>query len=284
MIATTPEHRALLASRVFFACDLHEFELLDGTLLRYASGGLSMVWDGLTYQAGGPIIERGEVRAAIGLEADSATLNVFPREGSTLLGLPWHEAVANGALDGARYILWRAHAATPGAPVVGAVRLFGGDVGIVRPGLADGIEIEITSELAVLDRKIPRAVFGPGCDRTLFDAGCGLSRAAHMLTGAVLAGSEPARILTAVGAAAGTYNKGELRLISGASAGARRTIKRHEAGGALVLAYPLPRGVVAGDSFQLWPGCDGTFAACTAFGNTGRFRGQPDVPAPETAY
>lgn len=283
MIATSPEHLALLASRVFFATDLYEFTLLDGSALRYAPGGLAVSWEGQTFQAGAPLFERGEVMRVAGLEADSLTLKVFPREGNMLLGLPWAEAVANGALDGAKCVLWRAHSAMPGGPVVGAVRLFGGDVGEVEVGITDGISIPVQSELAVLDRKIPRAVFQPGCDRTLFDAGCGLARAAHQVTGAMQAGSDSSRILTGL-ASADVYSGGELRVITGASAGARRTIKRHESGGVLVLAYPLPRGVTAGDSYQLWPGCNGTYTACEAFGNTARFRGEPFVPAPETAY
>lgn len=284
MITTSSEHVALLASRMFFSADLFEFEFMDGTVLRYAAGGLSRTWNGVTYQAGGPIFERGEVRCVSGLEADSITVTAWPREGNLLLGLPWAAAVTNGALDGAKLTVWRAHSAQPGTPIVGAVRLFGGDVGEAEVTVADGIKIPAQNELAVLDRKVPRAVFQPGCDRSVFDAGCGLSRSAFLYTGSMQAGSESARILTSTGAAAGYYTGGEMRILSGPSAGARRTVKRHEAGGVLVLAYPLPRGVAAGNSFQLWPGCNGTSARCAEFGNTARFRGEPFIPAPETAY
>lgn len=284
MITTSPEHLALLKSRTFFAADLYEFVLIDGTVLRYTSGAISTAWNGQVFQSGGPVFERGEIRIAAGLEADELTLTAWPREGNLLLGLSWAAAACNGAFDGATVTAWRAHSAGPGRPVVGAVRLFGGSVGNVDIGVEEGIKIPVQSDMAVLDRKIPRAVFQPGCDRTLYDKGCGLSRASHQINGNAQGGSDALRIVTSLSDAAGTYSGGEVRIITGVSAGARRTIKRHADGGVLLLAYPLPRGVMAGDAFQLWPGCNRTYAACQAFGNTPRFRGEPFIPAPETAY
>jgi hypothetical protein len=48
------------------------------------------------------------------------------------------------------------------------------------------------------------------------------------------------------------------------------------------LAFLAP--VVAGDQFQLLPGCDRTLATCTSvFNNAVHFGGFPYIPTPETA-
>lgn len=282
MITTSQAHIDLLNSRNFCSVDLYEFSFLDGSKLRFASGGLSVSYGGNTYQGGGPLIERDSVRVSRGLDADDLKLTVRPKDDDTLFGLPWREACANGALDGASVSLYRAHCAEPGGAIVGAVLRFSGPV--------DGVEIEqdigitVKSMLYRLSRVFPRAVFQPACDRTIFDGGCGLPRSAYQITGALQAGSSDIKLLTGLTQDAGYFDGGELLFTSGLNAGARRTVKTHIANGVLGLAYPLPREVAVGDSFVIVPGCDGTYARCQKYNNTSRFRGQPFVPAPETAY
>lgn len=282
MITTTQEHIDVLNSRSFWSVDLYEFSFIDGSVLRYANGGLSVSYNGSTYQGGGPLITRDSVRVSRGLDADDLKLEIRPKDEDTLFGLPWREASANGAFDGATVTLYRGHAAYPGGRIVGAVMRFSGPV--------DGVEIEqdisltVKSTLSQLSRVFPRAVFQPACDRTIFDAGCTLARATYQVTGALQAGSSQAKLVTALTQKAGYFDGGELRFTSGLNAGARRTVKQHVEGGMMIIAYPLPREVSPGDSFVIWPGCDGTYARCQQYGNTSHFRGEPFVPAPETAY
>ncbi len=281
-IAATAEHVALLKSRVFWSTDLFVIALLDGTVVRYTSGGLNVSWGGATYSGAGPLIRRGSVRLVRGLESDSLSITVTPRDTDLLLGVPWVNAVRNGALDGARIELWRAHAAAPGAPIVGAVLRYSGPVEDVDLDL--DIKVTVKSDIAKLDAPFPRAVWQPGCDRTLFDAGCGVARAAFQNTGAVVSGSTSRMLKLSLGTAKadGYYSAGELFCVSGANAGARRTIRLHDAAG-FTLAFPLPNAPTVGDTFVLWPGCARTKADCgDKFSNVARFRGEPYVPAPET--
>jgi uncharacterized phage protein (TIGR02218 family) len=283
MITTNSDHLALLNTRQFAGTDLYEFTFIDNSVLRFAAGGLSVVWGGNTFSGVGPIFERGEVKRAAGLSADSLAINLFPRDDNQLLGLPWRAACANGALDGAQLTVWRAHSAQPGSPIVGVVRLFSGTVGEVEVTIGDGISVPVISKWAILDRKMPVSVYQPDCSHTIFSVGCGAVRSTYQISGTALSGSTSAVVSAALTADDGDYVGGEIRITSGPSAGARRTIKRH-VGGLLTLTYPLSRGISPGDAFVLWPGCDGTYARCARFSNQARFNGQPFIPSPETAY
>jgi hypothetical protein len=47
---------------------------------------------------------------------------------------------------------------------------------------------------------------------------------------------------------------------------------------------PLVAAPSPGDTFTAWPGCDRMLATCEIkFNNRLRYRGQPWIPAPETA-
>jgi uncharacterized phage protein (TIGR02218 family) len=286
MITTNNDHIALLASRTFWGVDLYEFAFLDGTFLRVQgdTGAMSTTWGGNVFAGGGPIIKRDGIRKAVGLEASELALTISPHDDDLLLGLPMRIAASNGAFSGASLTLWRGHAATPGGVILGAPMLFGGNVESVK--VEQDISIALRSATIAFDAPTPRAVYGPGCDRTLYKPGCGVSRAAFQTNTTAANLSTRAVVRTGLTAAADYYAGGELRFTGGANAGARRTIKRHAADGTLTLAYPLSFDVVAGDSFTIWPGCSHANDAtgCVKFSNSARFRGQPFVPAPETAY
>lgn len=285
MIPTNDTHAALLNTRGFWGCDLYAITMVDASMIRFVAHGVGVSWNGYTWQGGGPLFSRDSTKIIRGLEADSLKVIITPKLTDLLLGIPWMAAVRNGAFDGARLELWRGHAATPGAPLVGAILRFSGAVEEV--GTEDVIGVTVKSDLVKLDAPIPRAVYQPGCDRTLYDAGCGAVRATFQVTSSVAAGSTPASIKVASGAlgAAGYYTGGELRLSSGANAGARRSVRLQPDAVTLELSYPLLQTVTVGDNFTLWPGCSHTTDDCTnKFNNLVHFRGEPFIPAPETAF
>lgn len=281
MIATSAEHAALLATRIFWAVDLYAIVMLDGSVSRYVQHGAAIAWNGYTWQGGGPRFTRGKTRIVRGLEADSLDVEIVAKDTDLLLGIPFVSAVRNGALDGARLELWRGHAATPGAALVGAIQRFGGNVENVN--IEDTIKLTVKSDLAKFDAPIPRAVYQPECDRTLYSTGCGASRVAHQLNTTAGAGSTASVVKVAEGVLGSIdYSGGELRFVSGANAGARRSIRAQTDGVSLALSYPLMNAVSAGEQIQLWPGCKHDWDDCVnKFGNT-RFRGQPFIPVPET--
>lgn len=283
MIATTPEHIALLQSREFWAVDLYEIRFIDDTILRWDGHALSTSWNGYVWAGGGPIISRGNTRQIRGLESDTLAMDITPRETDTLLGVPLIKAVQNGAFDGARIALYRGHAATPGAPIVGAVLRFQGEIQEVETDVT--IHVTVKSDLVKLDATCPRDVWQAGCSRTLYDAGCGVQRSAHLVNASTGAGTTKS-VLKVLGLphADGYYSAGEIRFISGENAGARRSVRVQADADTLRLSYPLLHTPALGDQFQLWPGCAHTVDECEIkFFNKPAFNGQPFVPAPETA-
>lgn len=283
MIETTAEHIALLQSREFWAVDLYQIAFIDGSVLRYSGHALSTSWGGYTWAGGGPLFSRGSTKQIRGLEADSLSVEITPRETDLLMGLPMMQAVQNGALDGAEFSLYRGHAALPGGALAGAILKFSGEVQEVESDLT--IHLTIKSALVKLDAPCPRDVWQPGCSRTLYDAGCGVSRATFMHTDAAASGSTNVVVNTApLPNAVGYYSGGELRFISGANSGARRSVRVQPDAQTLIISYPLIHPVTGGDQFQLWPGCSHTHDECgDKFSNQSAFNGQPFVPSPETA-
>lgn len=283
MILTSAEHIALLRTREFWAVDLYAIQFVDGSVLRYSSHPLSTRWGGYTWAGGGPLFSRGETRQVRGLEADTLSVEITPRETDTLLGLPFAAAVRNGALDGAKFALYRGHAARPGDPIVGAILRFSGSVEEVEGELT--ITLTCKCDLMKLDAPIPRDVYQPGCSRTLYGAGCGVARGSYQVVGSAVAGSARSIVkVSTLPQPAGYYTGGEIRWLSGLNAGARRSIKLNADTGTLQMAYPLLHSVSSGDQFQLWPGCAHTWDECKGkFNNGAAFNGQPFIPDPETA-
>ena len=82
---------------------------------------------------------------------------------------------------------------------------------------------------------------------------------------------------------ANLYVQGTIAGLTGGNVGASRAIANMGDGWVyLKLGFLSP--VIAGDQFQLLPGCDRTLATCTTvFNNASHFGGFPYVPTPETA-
>lgn len=281
MIETSPEHIALLQSREFWAVDLYAFTFIDDSVIRYSGNPLSTVWGGHTWAGGGPLFKRGSTKQVRGLETDSLTIEITPRDTDMLMDLPFMAAVLNGALDGARVSLYRGHAAKPGGALVGAVLKFQGEIQEVETELA--VRLTVKSDLYKLDTPIPLNVYQPGCDRTLYGPGCQVSRATYQRDRVVSSGSSSVVIASGLGES-GFYTGGEVRFVSGANSGARRSVKVHSDDQTIQLSYPLLHAVTPGDQFQIWPGCDHTWSECKAkFNNGNAFNGAPFVPSPETA-
>jgi hypothetical protein len=98
------------------------------------------------------------------------------------------------------------------------------------------------------------------------------------------AGSGQAQIVTTFSPSPATaYDQGTMTCLTGANAGASRTISRL-AGGVVYQLQPWLSPVTVGDTFQLLPGCDHTSATCGgSYQNLARFGGFPYIPPPEAA-
>lgn len=274
---------ALLNSATqFYMADLYTFTLADGSVLRFSGAETDIKVGANTYSVGGLRFVRGATRLVIGLEVDTLDITVYTDAATTVAGKPFLSFVRAGGLDGAEATLERAFMLNWGDVSNGAVTLFAGRVANAEVGRASA-KLTVKSNLELLNVKMPRNLYQPGCVHTLYDSGCGLLKSNYAVSGAAAAGSTKTVITSALGQATGYFDLGMVQFTAGANAGQKRTV-RSFAAGAFTVSLPLPFAPAAGDAFTAWPGCDKTQATCTTkFNNLANFRGFPFIPVPETA-
>lgn len=273
----------LSTQRQFWLADLYTFTLADGTVLRYTSADVDITVGARVFDHTGPMISRSRTRIALGTSVDSLDLEITATTATLLSGLPWLQAITNGALDGATVELERAFASAPGAAIAGTVLLF---VGRVSDTTTESLKsrVIVRSYLELLNTPLPKNLYQAGCGYSVYDTGCGLARATFAVNGSVASGSTRQVINCALSQIAGYFNIGDIQFTSGQNLGVIRTVKSY-APGVVDLAYPLPKTVAVGDTFSIAPGCDKRLVTCDGtFGNKARFRATPFVPAPETAF
>jgi uncharacterized phage protein (TIGR02218 family) len=273
-----------------YLVDLFSFTLSGGQVLRYTSADVPVTVNGTTF-ACGPLIKRGNTNLSLGISVDSLDCTLSPApDGSTAVnGVPLMQFIAGGGFDGARLLLERAYASAP--PVlntaqgwIGTLGLFQGRVSAIARSSRYEAQLTVNSDAELLNVMVPRNVYQPGCSNTLFDAACGLSKAANAWAATATSASDAAQstFSTALANAAGFFDLGFVVGVTGPNAGVARTIKQFS-GGTITTIQPWPVAVVVGNTFTAYPGCDKTQATCTSkFANVLRFRGQPYIPAPET--
>ncbi len=282
MKSASPALISLLnAGGPYLMADLYTFRLISGTVLRYTSWDADISYQGSVFSASGPVIERGRVRVVIGVEVDTLDLTVRADSSKLIGSTPWMQAVASGMLDGAAVQLDRVFLSSPPVPVGGFVH-FSGRVATLQLSRI-GAQITVHSALELLNVQMPRNLYQPTCQHTLYDGDCGLNRANFAVGGTVQAGSTVTVINCNVSAPNNAFQLGYLQFASGALTGTRRSI-RSSVSGQLQVLNPLPLAPAAGDTFTVYYGCDKTLATCSGtFNNKAAFRAFPFLPVPETA-
>ncbi|MBI3447223.1 MAG: DUF2163 domain-containing protein [Magnetospirillum sp.] len=301
MKALSPEVRALLKTRQFYACDLVALTLVGGATHHYSAGDCDVVdVDGARYACGGMsgpfwISEgrQGSISQKLGTQADTLTIDLLPGK-STIEGMPWGEAAARGLLRGATldYRVGLAPAPVTAAcwpvPLTGSVREFLGFVGESDGGGSQFV-LNAADARQRLQSPWPRNLYSPSCCEWVGSAGCGIDTAPFAVATTAQAGSSGSVIVLTLSQDNGYFDLGSVEITSGANAGLSRSIRSYVKGspGAITLMTPFPNDPAVGDHLVLHPGCDGSFSprGCPKFGGTPtlRFRGQPFVPAPTTA-
>lgn len=278
---STPLNDLLLTGK-FVMADLFDFELVGGAdHLRYTSHDQNITWGGNLYQS--ILIARSQIREQVGIEVGQLTVNIGPRSTDLVLGIPFTQAVVRGMLDGARCLLLRAFAPNWSTPITGTMERFSGKVSEAEPSRFD-VQLMIKNDLELLDAKLPRRLYGPGCIHTLFDTSCGKLKASYAVSGAAAGTPTVTSIPTGLSNPNGYFSLGTVTFTSGSNSGVTRSVKSYS-GGTLVLAAPLPVAPAAGDTFTAYPGCDKQLTTCVSkFSNRVNFRGHPYIPKPETAY
>jgi uncharacterized phage protein (TIGR02218 family) len=272
------------SNSTFAKVDLFTWTFADGTVLRTTSADIALTWSGNTFASCAPAIQRTMVKLKVGIDADSMDLTVMPSVNDAISGLTWQSASRQGYLDGAKVLVETAYIQT-WPTVVGVLHVFQGQVSDIYPERTM-VRVTVKSSLELLSQPFPRNVYQSVCSRTVYDAGCGAVKATYTATGTVAASPAPTATSFKTGnaQAVGYFDQGVVTFTSGANNGLKRTIKSYDPATGFTFALPLPVAPTAGDTISAFAGCDKTLATCrTKFSNSGKFRGFPYVPNPETA-
>ena len=272
----------LSSTNQFIMADLYTITLVGGSVLRYSVAPTALFANGYSY-ALGPKFERSKTKVVIGTQVDELEIKIYTEPTDLIGGVPFLQAAWQGQLDGALLQLERAFMPTYGDTSPGTVILFAGrisDIDCTR----SGIDLKCRSHLELLNIQMPRRLWQSSCTHTFGDAMCQFDRSALELTFAAEPGSTPAQIVTSVSPASpNLYVQGTIIGVTGANAGSSRTVANMGSSWVSV-KLPFLSLIVAGDQFQLLPGCDRTLATCTSvFNNAIHFGGFPFIPTPETA-
>jgi uncharacterized phage protein (TIGR02218 family) len=280
---------ALLTTRQFYAVDLFQFTLVDGTILRYAGGDKDITYGGNTYSCGGAVgpffqtrTGRGLCKWKIGVEVDTLQFDVLPGT-STVEGFDFLVACKFGIFDGAEMILYRAFMPTYGDTSAGLVNIFTGRVVEIDCGRSLAT-FNINSHLELLSQQMPRNLYQPGCLNTLYDSACTLVKSSFATTASASSGCTASTLNATLSQATGYFNQGTLQMTSGNNEGFQRMVKTYTNGTPSVVnvLFPFPYAISSGDTFAIYPGCDKQQTTCSSkFSNIANFRGMPYIPQPE---
>ncbi len=275
---------ALLNSRApVNKADLYTLILGNGTVYRWSGADIALSGGGNTWTLG-PGLVRSKVRFTNTLEVDDLTVQILDNIGTLINGQRLMAFIRAGGLIGATLQVDKAFWPVGASQPTGALCWFPGRIADVKGGRY-GAELTVRCPLELLDKMVPAELYQSGCLNTVFDGHCALARSGFTATGAATTGSDAGRSTFGHGLvqAVGYFDLGTITMTSGANNGISRSVKQQLATSIAVLnPWPLP--VVAGDTFSIVPGCDGTQSTCTTkFSNLVHFRGQPYIPQAETA-
>jgi len=283
MRAASPALIALLASSDrFIMADLYTITLVGGSVLRYSAAPTALFANGYTF-ALGPKFERSKTKIVIGTQVDELEVKIYTEPTDLIGGQPFLQAAWQGQLDGALLHLERAFMPSYGDTSPGTVVLFAGRISDIDCSRT-GIDLKCRSHLELLNIQMPRRLWQSSCTHTFGDAMCRFDRSSMQVTFSAGPGSSEAQIATSLSPTPpNLYIQGTVIGVTGANAGASRTVANMAAGSIYVrLAFLSP--ILAGDQFQLLPGCDRTLSTCKdVFNNVIHFGGFPHIPTPETA-
>lgn len=272
--------KAILQQTAVVRCYLYTITFATGQILRLTDAGMDVSVGGQLYSSAGPSISGAKFRQQRGVVTDRVTLSVLASSADLVSGQTWSVAARSGALDGAKVSIAVAFAKDFSSPAE-ALQYFSGRIADVRDGEIE-LQIDVVSDDEVLEQPIPRLAFQPGCQRTLFDAGCGVSRAGFQKTGAVTGVVNRAQFNVALSDPDDFYTMGTLLFLSGANAGVKKSVKLYS-NGTIVLSSPVGFDIKVGDGFRIQAGCDKSQAMCqNKFNNVINFKAFPYIPKPET--
>lgn len=278
----TPRLVAILDSAMFVKCNLFTLTLSSGMSYYWTDADVDIVVNNQIYDSSGPSIRGAKYSLVRGMQVSTLELLVLVAPKDLVAGVPWFLAARSGALKNAEVVIDKAFMPAWGQPAE-TLSIFRGYVN--ESGTAEQeVTLSVVSDSNRLNTQIPRSIFQAGCMRTLFDAGCGISRNAYTVTSAAQTVPNRYSFTAALAQPDGYFSLGELIFTSGPNSGVRRSVKSYRSG-VIELSYPLVFDLSPGDTFLVRAGCDRTRGqnGCGKFSNEVNFKGMPYIPPPEVA-
>lgn len=246
----------------------------DGQVFGFTEHDRPLSFGGTSYEpSSGFAAAELRHRADLSVDAQDA-------EGALTSGRIVETDILDGRWDDAAVEVWRVNWQDTAQRVL----MRRGNLGQVRRGRS-AFTAEVRSLAHRLDQPLGR-VFQATCDATVGDARCGVALATAAFSGSgTVASVLRDRAFVATGLLAfssGLFALGTVEWTSGANAGRRAEVARHDSDGAqvlIVLAEAPVRPLAVGASFTVRAGCDKRIETCRdRFSNVARFRGFPHIP------
>jgi uncharacterized phage protein (TIGR02218 family) len=275
----------LATSKNLYVADLFTFTRKDAIVARYTSFDKDIVFGGNTYLSSVAQISRNGLTVGVGLEVGNLELEIVAASTSLVNGVPILQSFARGEFDGADVRLETVYMPTVGDVSAGSEIKFVGRVSTIDEITESSVTVTCKDLSELFNQNVPLHVLQPACYHTLFDVGCGLTRATFEINTTATGASTVNQIVTAaLGQASGYFDLGVLQFTSGVLNTLKFPIRQYINPGTFFPNAPLPAAPANGDGIRLIPGCDKTLATCIAkFANKANYGGQDFVPKPETA-
>jgi len=236
--------------------------------------------------------------ASFSLAAGKMSLTCAPAAGITYPGLNAGllKAALNGLFDGSLITVWTVYmpAGPPGsgygAVSAGVETKFFGTITSIAAVDRVHVEFSCSDPLYLLNMKVPMRLIQSTCPWSFADSNCAVAGGAAAFTQAFTADTPstqwtlvPTSLFTGARAAAGYFEQGTVKCLTGNNKGLAQTIKT-SANNALGMMVPWLLPIQAGDTFSVIAGCDKSAGTCQLkFNNLIHFGGAPYCPVPTTA-
>ena len=244
----------------------------DGAVFGFTSHDTDITYLGLTYKADTGFIP-STTNTSSGLAVDDAEIQ------GVLSALAINQAeILAGVWDGSEVWLYQVNYEDLTA---GAIIMRRGWIGEIKSG-----KNAFTSELRGLTQKLAQQIgqnYSPTCRATFGDARCGKNLDDYKVTGAITSVADLHEFADTARVEADHYfDLGLITFITGLNAGLSREVKLFTAT-SIFCELPFPFAIEIGDDYEMWKGCNKTFATCKdTYNNIINFRGEPYIPIGDT--